>query len=61
MTQNNYRYAEPKLLFELWKELTGEDLLTDLPNREESNRSRSEDINNSGLEKLVSERKGENR
>ena len=30
MTDNHYSFNDPKLLFELWKELTGEDLLIDL-------------------------------
>lgn len=27
MTNNNYNFGDPRKLFELWKELTGEDLL----------------------------------
>jgi hypothetical protein len=29
MATNNYNFGDPRKLFELWKELTGEDLLND--------------------------------
>ena len=27
---SDYQYSDPRLLFELWRELTGEDLLSDI-------------------------------
>lgn len=35
MANGEYKYSDPRRLFELWKELTGEDLLSEpLPERD---------------------------
>ena len=32
---SDYQYSDPRLLFELWRELTGEDLLSDITESKE--------------------------